>query len=1205
MKQFLRLTSCLRRGYGPTLTVLLLALLPLLVHAGTPVLTFQATEPGSAGTNVMAFVDQVEIVNASSGVVMASAVPNASFETFTAPLQFTNYGPNPAGASWTFDNRSGIGRVGGDLTPPPTASGSYVGYVQTADGVAGAFRQTVPNLVPGLYRVRLRVAQRNIALANQGVRVLVDGVALGTVVPANNGAFAIYNSATFMVARPSTSRTFFGGANLTTDGSTALDVGFMSAPAVTDVDGDGLLDLLVGEYDSGYVLRYEQTTAGGLVFSGGLPLTTNGSTALSAGTFPRPTVTDVDGDGLLDLLVGNFSGNVLRYEQTAAGGPIFAGGAALTTNGTTALGVSGGKAAPTVTDVDGNGLLDLLVGNGNGNVFRYEQTAAEGLVFAGGAALTTNGSTALNAGSNVSVTVTDVDGNGQLDLLIGNDYGEIKSFEQTAVNGLLFAAASVLVTAGSSPLNGNDYTTPVVTDVDGDGLLDLLTGNNRGTVRRFEQADPPIALALTPRAVAENGASGTVVGTFSTTDNTSGDTFTYTLVSGDGSADNARFTIGTGANAGKLVTNAGFDFETRSSYSVRVRSTDATGLFTEQFFTIIITDAVEAPTLTGVEPGSGPLGTTITITGTNLTGLTSVLVGEVPALFTVTSNTSATATVPRQATSQRVRVSNAAGTALSATAFTVTRPSASGVFPGGAALTTNGTTLVQPNAFSAPAVTDVDQDGLLDLLVGNQNGSVWRYEQTTANGDQFASAGALTDGTSPLNVAGYAIVAVTDVDGDGLLDLLVSNAFGDVLRYEQTATNGGNFAGQGSLTTNGTTPLNVGNYANLAVTDADGDGLIDLLVSNNAGNIQRYEQAAANSSSFGAVAALTDAGGTPLALGNIGLSVTDLDSDGLLDMLVGRTSGRVTRYEQTAPAANSFTSLNDLTTNGTTVIDAGDYTKPAVTDIDGDGLLDLLLGSLSGTVLRYEQSDPPTALALSPQAVAENAASGTVVGTFSTTDATPGDIFTYTLVTGTGSDDNATFAIGTGANAGQLLTAAVFDFETRSSYSIRVRTTDATGLAFEQVFAISITDVADPPVLTSFAPLSGPLGTTITLTGRNLTGLTSVLVGEVPARFTVTSSTSATVIVPRQATSQKVRISRTSGLALNQGTALSSLAFQVARPSTSYEFPGGAALTTNGTTPLIIGRTPTPQFGNNAAPAVTDLDNDGLLDILGGMTMVT
>jgi sulfatase modifying factor 1 len=98
----------------------------------------------------------------------------------------------------------------------------------------------------------------------------------------------------------------------------------------------------------------------------------------------------------------------------------------------------------------------------------------------------------------------------------------------------------------------------------------------------------PTDIALSGASVAENQPSGTAVGTFTTTDPDAGNTFTYTLVSGEGSADNASFTI----DGSVLKTAASFNFEGKSSYSVRVKSTDAGGLSTEKAFTIANVDVV-------------------------------------------------------------------------------------------------------------------------------------------------------------------------------------------------------------------------------------------------------------------------------------------------------------------------------------------------------------------------------------------------------------------------------------------------------------------------------------------------------------------------------------------------------------------------------------------------------------------------------------
>jgi hypothetical protein len=106
-------------------------------------------------------------------------------------------------------------------------------------------------------------------------------------------------------------------------------------------------------------------------------------------------------------------------------------------------------------------------------------------------------------------------------------------------------------------------------------------------------------------------------------------------------------------------------------------------------------------------------------------------------------------------------------------------------------------------------------------------------------------------------------------------------------------------------------------------------------------------------------------------------------------------------------------------------------------------------------------SQAPTDIGLSSSSVAENLAIGSTVGTLSTVDPDVGDTtFTYSLVSGTGATDNASFSI----SGTSLLTAEVFNFEVKSTYSIRVKTTDPAGATFEKVFTISVTNASEAPV---------------------------------------------------------------------------------------------------------------------------------------------
>ncbi|MGK7879623.1 MAG: peptidylprolyl isomerase [Crocosphaera sp.] len=97
----------------------------------------------------------------------------------------------------------------------------------------------------------------------------------------------------------------------------------------------------------------------------------------------------------------------------------------------------------------------------------------------------------------------------------------------------------------------------------------------------------------------------------------------------------------------------------------------------------------------------------------------------------------------------------------------------------------------------------------------------------------------------------------------------------------------------------------------------------------------------------------------------------------------------------------------------------------------------------------------PTDLNLSNSRIREHQPIDTVIGEFITTDPDTGNTFTYTLVPGDDSTDNNSFTI----ENNQLKTNAIFDYETKNSYNIRVRTTDQDGLSFEKVLTINIDNV--------------------------------------------------------------------------------------------------------------------------------------------------
>ncbi|MGK7879622.1 MAG: cadherin repeat domain-containing protein, partial [Crocosphaera sp.] len=100
--------------------------------------------------------------------------------------------------------------------------------------------------------------------------------------------------------------------------------------------------------------------------------------------------------------------------------------------------------------------------------------------------------------------------------------------------------------------------------------------------------EPPNDLTLSNNTIDENEPINTEIGTLTTTDPDSGDTFTYSLVAGQGDTDNSLFTI----DGDVLKTNAIFDFETQDTYSIRVETTDSANNTYSEAFIINVNDIV-------------------------------------------------------------------------------------------------------------------------------------------------------------------------------------------------------------------------------------------------------------------------------------------------------------------------------------------------------------------------------------------------------------------------------------------------------------------------------------------------------------------------------------------------------------------------------------------------------------------------------------
>ena len=152
----------------------------------------------------------------------------------------------------------------------------------------------------------------------------------------------------------------------------------------------------------------------------------------------------------------------------------------------------------------------------------------------------------------------------------------------------------------TSTIGGHTLT---VTGVDEDGNERARTMSYVGEPAN----DAPTALALSDTTVARQDPPGTVVGRLSTTDEDVGDSFTYTLVGGAGSANNGSFTI----DGDTLETAERLSFEVTPAYAIRVRTTDSGGASFERQFEITAGHLTEPVLSSTFVPENAPVGTTV------------------------------------------------------------------------------------------------------------------------------------------------------------------------------------------------------------------------------------------------------------------------------------------------------------------------------------------------------------------------------------------------------------------------------------------------------------------------------------------------------------------------------------------------------------------------------------------------------------------
>jgi hypothetical protein len=260
-----------------------------------------------------------------------------------------------------------------------------------------------------------------------------------------------------------------------------------ASPTFADIDGDGHVDMIVGDKSGG--IQYYQN-------DGGNPykFTTRTGAAnpfghIAVGALSAPALADIDNDGDFDLVVGEYDSVINYYENTGNNTvPTFT---ARTGAANPFDSISLAQGTPTFADLDNDDDFDLIVGQNPAKVFYYENTGNNTVPTFTARTGDANSGVAKNPFYGITVdynsvpALADLDGDDDFDLILGRYGGGLDYYENTGSRTAPVFAARI---GDANPFNGiyvGLNSAPAFFDINNDGKQDLVVGNQEYVLQYY------------------------------------------------------------------------------------------------------------------------------------------------------------------------------------------------------------------------------------------------------------------------------------------------------------------------------------------------------------------------------------------------------------------------------------------------------------------------------------------------------------------------------------------------------------------------------------------------------------------------------------------------------------------------------------------------------------------------------------------------